>query len=80
MQQDARLRTRSRRRPPDFAASSETPGGYVGQAVLESLARDVESILCTGVRVMSRRDFTMVAWYEMPGKGIKERPVPQGTV
>jgi hypothetical protein len=22
-------------RPPDFAPSSETPGGYVGQAVLE---------------------------------------------
>jgi hypothetical protein len=27
-----------RRRPPDFAPSSETPGGYVGQAVLESLS------------------------------------------
>jgi NitT/TauT family transport system ATP-binding protein len=27
---------RPRRRPPDFAPSSETPGGYVGQAVLES--------------------------------------------
>jgi len=25
-----------RSRPPDFAPSSETPGGYVGQAVLES--------------------------------------------
>ena len=24
-------RPRSRRRPPDFAPSSETPGGYVGQ-------------------------------------------------
>jgi hypothetical protein len=28
-------RNRTRRRPPDFAPSSETPGGYVGQAVLE---------------------------------------------
>ena len=25
---------RTRRRPPDFAPSSETPGGFVGQAVL----------------------------------------------
>jgi hypothetical protein len=25
----------NRTRPPDFAPSSETPGGYVGQAVLE---------------------------------------------
>jgi len=31
-----RSRPRRRRRPPDFAPSSETPGGYVGQAVLES--------------------------------------------
>ena len=28
-------RPRTRRRPPDFAPSSKTPGGYVGQAVLE---------------------------------------------
>jgi hypothetical protein len=28
-------RSRTRRRPPDFAPSSETPGGYVGQAVLD---------------------------------------------
>ncbi len=28
-------RPRSRRRPLDFALSSETPGGYGGQAVLE---------------------------------------------
>ena len=28
------FRSRTRRRPPDFAPSSETPGGYVGQAVL----------------------------------------------
>jgi hypothetical protein len=27
---------RARARAPDFAPSSETPGGYVGQAVLES--------------------------------------------
>jgi hypothetical protein len=26
---------RSRTRPPDFAPSSKTPGGYVGQAVLD---------------------------------------------
>jgi hypothetical protein len=31
-----RLAFRTRRRPSDFAPSSETPGGYVGQAVLES--------------------------------------------
>jgi hypothetical protein len=30
------VRTRPRRRSPDFALSSETPGGYVGQAVLET--------------------------------------------
>jgi hypothetical protein len=30
---------RTRRRPPDFASSSETPGGYVGQAVLETTER-----------------------------------------
>jgi hypothetical protein len=30
------LAFRTRRRPSDFAPSSETPGGYVGQAVLES--------------------------------------------
>ncbi len=29
-------RPRTRRRPPDFAPSSETQGGYVGQAVLET--------------------------------------------
>ena len=34
---NARLQNRPRtgRRPPDFASSSETPRGYVGQAVLE---------------------------------------------
>jgi len=40
-------RSRPRRRPPDFAPSSETPGGYVGQdfdelsrlAVVEKMAR-----------------------------------------
>jgi hypothetical protein len=32
-------RSRIRRRPPDFASSSETPGGYVGQAVLEMRGR-----------------------------------------
>jgi hypothetical protein len=30
------VRARARARAPDFAPSSETPGGYVGQAVLES--------------------------------------------
>jgi hypothetical protein len=36
---NARLgnRSRIRRRPPDFASSSETPRGYVGQAVLEKV-------------------------------------------
>jgi hypothetical protein len=31
----ASYRSRTRRRPPDFAPSFKTPGGYVGQAVLE---------------------------------------------
>ena len=35
---DQALRSRARR-PPDFAPSSEAPGGYVGQAVLETTER-----------------------------------------
>jgi hypothetical protein len=34
--QNARSTAAHQNRPPDFAPSSETPGGYVGQAVLES--------------------------------------------
>jgi hypothetical protein len=34
---EALFRARTRRRPPDFAPSSETPGGYVGQAVPEAV-------------------------------------------
>jgi hypothetical protein len=40
-----RDRRRPRPRRPDFAPSSETPGGYVGQAVLES---DLASKMWTG--------------------------------
>jgi hypothetical protein len=36
---------------------------------------NVESISRTALSLLSRRDFTMVAWHEMPGKGVKEGPV-----
>ena len=35
-------RPRTRRRPPDFAPSSETPGGYAGQAVLKGVVRSCD--------------------------------------
>ena len=37
------FRCRTHRRPPDFAPSSETPGGYVGQAVLERVVGVVDA-------------------------------------
>jgi hypothetical protein len=38
-------RPRIRRRPPDFAPSFETPGGYVGQAVIEKPKTGREELL-----------------------------------
>jgi hypothetical protein len=35
----------------------------------------VESISRTALSLLSRRDFTMLAWHEMPGKDVKEGPV-----
>jgi hypothetical protein len=35
-----------------------------------------ESIPWTVVRFTVPQGYTMVAWHEMPGKGVKEGPVP----
>jgi hypothetical protein len=40
-------RSRTRRRPPDFAPSIETPVGYVGEAVLATVCWELFELECS---------------------------------
>ena len=51
---DSASRSRTRRRPPDFAPSSETPEGYVAQAVLEMEAGLAPNLVGRGSRKAAR--------------------------
>jgi hypothetical protein len=49
------FRARTRRRPPDFAPSSETPAGYVGQAVLDGFGGARLQNATSRRRILSRQ-------------------------